>query len=110
LEDFRCFLTQFPDVKAQGAPLRDTAPAPPTQRCSSSRRRPTLAVRTMPSSIRQRKLHHHSMFVRLISHQPAVLFCQNKPATSNQPAILFSQNKSAPTISHQPNEQAVPKH
>jgi hypothetical protein len=25
--------------------------------------------------------------------------------TSHQPAVLFSQNKSAPTISHQPNEQ-----
>jgi hypothetical protein len=47
-----------------------------------------------------------SLFVRLISHQPAVLFSQNKPATSNQPAVLFSQNKSAPAISHQPNEQA----
>jgi hypothetical protein len=48
-----------------------------------------------------------SMFARLISHQPAVLFSQNKPATSNQPAVLFSQNKSAPAISHQPTEQAV---
>jgi hypothetical protein len=48
-----------------------------------------------------------SPFVRLISHQPAVLFSQNKPATSNQPAVLFSQNKSAPAISHQPNEQAA---
>jgi hypothetical protein len=48
-----------------------------------------------------------SLFVRLISHQPAVLFSQNKPATSNQPAVLFSQNKSAPAISHQPNEQAA---
>jgi hypothetical protein len=47
------------------------------------------------------------LFVRLISHQPTVLFSQNKPATSNQPAVLFSQNKSAPTISHQPNEQAA---
>jgi hypothetical protein len=43
----------------------------------------------------------------LISHQPAVLFSQNKPATSNQPTVLFSQNKSAPAIRHQPNEQAV---
>jgi hypothetical protein len=49
----------------------------------------------------------NSLFVRLISHQPAVLFSHNKPATSNQPAVLFSQNKSAPGISHQPNEQAV---
>jgi hypothetical protein len=42
-----------------------------------------------------------------ISHQPAVLYSQNKSATSNQPAVLFSQNKAAPAISHQPNEQAV---
>jgi hypothetical protein len=48
-----------------------------------------------------------SLFVWLISHQPAVFFSQNKPATSNQPAVLFSQNKPAPAISHQPNEQAA---
>jgi hypothetical protein len=48
-----------------------------------------------------------SLFARLISHQPAVLFSQNKSATSNQPAVLFSQNKPAPAISHQPTEQAV---
>jgi hypothetical protein len=46
------------------------------------------------------------MFAWLISHQPAVLFSHNKPATSNQPAVLFSQNKPAPAISHQPTEQA----
>jgi hypothetical protein len=46
------------------------------------------------------------LFVWLISHQPAVLFSQSKPATSNQPTVLFSHNKSAPAISHQPNEQA----
>jgi hypothetical protein len=46
------------------------------------------------------------MFVRLISHQPAVLFSQNNPATSNQPTVLFSHNESSPAISHQPNEQA----
>jgi hypothetical protein len=46
-----------------------------------------------------------SPFAWLISHQPAVLFSQNKPGTSNQPAVLFSQNKSAPAISHRPNEQ-----
>jgi hypothetical protein len=45
------------------------------------------------------------LFVWLISHQPAVLFSQNKPATNNQPTLLFSQNKSAPVISQQPNEQ-----
>jgi hypothetical protein len=30
-----------------------------------------------------------TLFVWLISHQPAVLFSQNKPATSNEPTILF---------------------
>jgi hypothetical protein len=43
-----------------------------------------------------------AIFAWLISHQPAVLFSQNKPATSNQPVVLFSQNKPAPAIS-QPN-------
>jgi hypothetical protein len=47
-----------------------------------------------------------SLFARLISHQPVVLFSQNKPATGNQPTVLFSQNKPAPAISHQPTEQA----
>jgi hypothetical protein len=47
------------------------------------------------------------MFSWLISHQPTVLFSQNKSATSNQPTVFFSQKKSAPAISHQPNEQAV---
>jgi hypothetical protein len=45
------------------------------------------------------------LFAWLISHQPAVLFSQNKSVTSNQPAVLFSQNKPAPAISHQPTEQ-----
>jgi hypothetical protein len=53
----------------------------------------------------------HSLIITLfawliISHQPAVLFSQNKPATRNQPAVLFSPNKPASAISHQPNEQA----
>jgi hypothetical protein len=52
----------------------------------------------------------YALFAWLISHQPAVLFSQNKPATSNQPTVLFSQNKPALTISHQPNEQAVKVH
>jgi hypothetical protein len=47
-----------------------------------------------------------ALFAWLISHQPAVLFSQNKLATSNQPTVLFSQNKSAPAVSQQPNEQA----
>jgi hypothetical protein len=49
-----------------------------------------------------------SLFVWLISHQPSVLFSQNKSAISNQPTVLFSQNKTTPAISHQPNEQAEP--
>jgi hypothetical protein len=44
-----------------------------------------------------------SPFARLISHQPAVLFSQNEPATSNQPqpasSTLLSEQTSA---SHQP--------
>jgi hypothetical protein len=47
------------------------------------------------------------MFAWLISHQPTILFSQNKPAISNQPTVLFSQNKPAPAISNQPNEQAA---
>jgi hypothetical protein len=45
-----------------------------------------------------------ALFVWLISHQPALLFSQNKPTINNQPTVLLSQNKSAPAISHQPNE------
>jgi hypothetical protein len=41
--------------------------------------------------------------VRLAYQPPA---SHNKSATNNQSAVLFSQNKPAPTISHQPNEQA----
>jgi hypothetical protein len=57
-------------------------------------------------------MHHrtwetHTLFAWLISHQPAVLFFHNKPATSNQPAVLFSHNKPAPAISHQPTEQSA---
>jgi hypothetical protein len=46
-----------------------------------------------------------SLFARLISHQPTVLFSQNKPVIGNQPAVLFSQNKPAPA--HQPTEHAA---
>jgi hypothetical protein len=42
-------------------------------------------------------------FVWLISHQPAVLFSQNKPATSNQPAILFLSEQIS--TSHQPTAE-----
>jgi hypothetical protein len=41
-----------------------------------------------------------ALFVRLISHQPTILFSQNKPAINNQPAVLFSQHKPAPATSH----------
>jgi hypothetical protein len=36
-----------------------------------------------------------------LSHQPAVF-----SLITNQPPVLFCQNKPAPAISHQPNEQA----
>jgi hypothetical protein len=48
-----------------------------------------------------------ALFVWLISHQPTILFSQNKSTINNQSAVLFSQNKPAPAISHQPNEQVV---
>jgi hypothetical protein len=44
----------------------------------------------------------YALFAWLISHQPAVLFSHNKPATSKQSAVLFSQNKPASATS-QPN-------
>jgi hypothetical protein len=43
-----------------------------------------------------------ALFVWLISHQTAVFFSQNKPATSNQPAVLFFQSKPVPVM-RQPN-------
>jgi hypothetical protein len=44
-----------------------------------------------------------SPFARLISHQPAVLFSQNEPATSNQPQPASSTLLSEQTsTSHQP--------
>jgi hypothetical protein len=55
----------------------------------------------------RRDLVINAQFVWLISHQPTVVFSQNKPATSNQPAVLSSHNKSAPAISNQPKEQAA---
>jgi hypothetical protein len=63
----------------------------------------------MHSSLIEILIHFHcrdTLFAWLISHQPAVLFSQNKSAISNQPAVLFSQNKPAPAIRHQPTEQA----
>jgi hypothetical protein len=46
-----------------------------------------------------------SLFARLISHEPAVLFSQNESATSNQPQPVSSTLLSEQT-SHQPTEQA----
>jgi hypothetical protein len=49
----------------------------------------------------------NSLFARLISHQPAVLFSRNEPATSNQPQPASSTLLSEQTsTSHQPTEQA----
>jgi hypothetical protein len=48
-----------------------------------------------------------SLFARLISHQPAVLFSQNEPATSNQPQPASSTLLSEQTsTSHQPPTSA----
>jgi hypothetical protein len=50
-----------------------------------------------------------TLFVWLISHQPAVLFSQNKPATSNQPQPASSTFLSEQiSTSHQPKEQETP--
>jgi hypothetical protein len=44
-----------------------------------------------------------ALFARLISHQPAVLFSQNEPATSNQPQPVSSTLLSEQTsTNHQP--------
>jgi hypothetical protein len=40
------------------------------------------------------------LFVWLISHQSAVLFSQNKPATNNQPKVIFFSEQIS--TSHQP--------
>jgi hypothetical protein len=42
-----------------------------------------------------------------LAYQPPANSSFLSEQTNHQPAVLFSQNKSAPTISHQPNEQAV---
>jgi hypothetical protein len=48
----------------------------------------------------------NTLFAWLISHQPTILFPQNKPATSNQPPVLFSQNKPASATSQTNMPQA----
>jgi hypothetical protein len=60
----------------------------------------------VPFFFLEKNEHLIALFAWFISHQPAVLFSHNKPATSNHPAVLFSQNKPAPAITHQPTEQA----
>jgi hypothetical protein len=57
-----------------------------------------LALRVDEAEVKQ--LRTVCLFVRLISHQPAVLFSQNKPASST----FLSQQIST---SHHPNEQGV---
>jgi hypothetical protein len=58
---------------------------------------------TKPATLSTIEYSGSPMFIRLfvwfISHQPTVLFCQNKSATNNQTVVLFSQNKSAPATS-----------
>jgi hypothetical protein len=61
----------------------------------------------------QRERQTSPLFVWLISHQPALLFPQNKSTIINQPAVLFPQNKS--TIINQPavlflSEQTSTRH
>jgi hypothetical protein len=41
-----------------------------------------------------------------LAYQPPANSTFISEQTSHQPAVLFSQNKPAPAISHQPNEQA----
>jgi hypothetical protein len=56
---------------------------------------PDITLSVCPADITSSRV----LFVWLIRHQPAVLFSENKPATSNQLAVLFSQNKSASVTS-----------
>jgi hypothetical protein len=42
-----------------------------------------------------------------LAYQPPASSTFLSEQTSHQPALLFSQNKPAPAISHQPTEQAV---
>jgi hypothetical protein len=48
-----------------------------------------------------------SLFVRLISHKPAVLFSQNKSATGNQSAVPFLSEQVSTSHHHQPNGRAA---
>jgi hypothetical protein len=47
-------------------------------------------------------LEDHSACSRLISHQPAVLFSQNKPATNNQQPASSTLLSKQTSTSHQP--------
>jgi hypothetical protein len=42
-----------------------------------------------------------------LAYQPPASSTFLSQQTSHQPAVLFSQNKPAPAISHQPTEQAA---
>jgi hypothetical protein len=67
-----------------------------------------LAKTLSPSSKRKINLppttvrDFHALFAWLISHQPAVLFSHNKPATSNQYSSLRT-NQHQPSATSQPN-------
>jgi hypothetical protein len=65
------------------------------------KKKDTTDVAVKISTRKQLKTLTPTLFVWLISHQPAILFSQNKSGTSNQSAVLSSQNKPAPAISHQ---------
>jgi hypothetical protein len=85
--------------------LSETVPSKP-QLTSS-----IFAIFHQSSHALQLNLHinsitQHERFAWLISHQPTVLFSQNKPATSNQPEPASSTLLSEQT-SHQPTEQAA---
>jgi hypothetical protein len=59
----------------------------------------TAFLQAFSSTATTTSLNTFALFVWLISHQPAVLFSQTKPAITNQPAVLFSQNKPVPATS-----------
>jgi hypothetical protein len=97
-----------PNKLKVSAPIRGLQPPSPARhgpKIPQTRRRPRPRGGSSPCWRRdlagRPAFAFIALFVWLISHQPAVLFSQNKPATSNQPAVLFSQNKSAPAISRE---------
>jgi hypothetical protein len=77
-----------------------------------SRRSAIAVVRTRDLYLARSLLYHYTLIcIRMqlvrLSYQPPASSTFLSQQTSHQPAVLFSQNKLAPAISHQPNEQAV---